>query len=387
MTEKILLVDDDKNILDGYKRSLRKDYNLEVALGAKEGLRMLGENGPYAVIVSDLRMPEIDGIQFLSEVRETVPDTVRMMLTGNADLDSSIQAVNEGNIFRFLTKPCPPETLTMALNAGVKQYRLVMAEKELLEKTLSGSVKVLIDILSMASPAAFGRATRVRNIMAQFAEKLDVENPWEFELAGMLSQTGCVTLPTEVIEKIYRRKPLNAVEIRMFESHPKLGYDLIANIPRLETIAEIILYQEKKFNGDGIPQDDVKGEDIPLGARALRLALDYDSLVWSGKNSLDAHDDIKKRLDQYDPGLVSVLEQIIGEQAKLVLQTFKINDLVSNMVLAQDVRTKSGLLLVAKGQSVTPALMERLRNFAQTGEVDEKVEVLIPAQGNTGYIA
>jgi len=140
MAEKILCVDDDPNVLSALERTLRKQYAIHTAEGAEEGIKAIEAEGPFAVIVSDLRMPGMDGIQFLAHVKEIAPDSVRIMLTGHADLKVSIEAVNEGNIFRFLTKPCPPEKLSKALDAGIELYRLVKAEKELLESTLRGSV-------------------------------------------------------------------------------------------------------------------------------------------------------------------------------------------------------------------------------------------------------
>ena len=385
MAEKILLVDDESNILDGYKRSLRGKFDVEVALGGREGLKIAEERGPFAVIVSDLRMPEMDGVEFLSKVRHLAPDTVRMMLTGHADLDAAIDAVNEGNIFRFLTKPCPPDKIVMVLDAGVRQYRLVRAEKELLERTLSGSVKVLTDILSLAGPAAFGRAMRLQRIMSGLANRLGVENKWEFELAGMLSQTGCVTLPTQVISKIYSGSPLNAVETRMFESHPKIGHDLIANIPRLEGVARIILYQEKHYNGEGSPPDDIKGQDIPLGARALNLALSYDTLLKSGSSSREAFREIRGNSHLYDPDVLAAFKKFVESEKVFAVKTLDIRDLLTDMVIAQDKRTSSGLLLIAKGQSVTTTFIERLRNFAEAGEISGTVQVLVPVTDDPAH--
>ena len=386
MSERILLVDDDENILNGFKRNLRKEYEIEVALGGKEAIDAMTANGPFAAIVSDLQMPGMNGIEFLVKAREIAPDTVRMMLTGNADLDASINAVNEGHIFRFLTKPCPSEMLKKALDAGVEQYRLVTAEKELLGKTLSGSVKLLTDILSLTSPAAFGKAIRARKIMGDIAGELKIEGEWEFELSGTLSQTGCVTFPTDVVEKIYRGDPLNIVEKQMFESHPQRGHDLIENIPRLENIAKNILYQEKQFNGMGIPEDDVAGRDIPLGARALHLALSYDTLIWGGRSGRDAVTILRDRGDRYDPSLIGVLERIVNAQPKSIIKTLKISELISDMVLADDVVTSTGKLLVAKGQVVTPTLKERLVNFARIGEVSASVVVTVRVADTSGFV-
>jgi DNA-binding NtrC family response regulator len=127
--EKILLVDDEPSVLEALQRQFRKQFHIHIALGGEEALTMLRIQGPFAVVVSDCRMPGIDGIQFLALVRKIAPDTVRMMLTGNNDLETAMEAVNQGEIFRFLTKPCPPDTFQKALEAGMKQYQLIRSKK------------------------------------------------------------------------------------------------------------------------------------------------------------------------------------------------------------------------------------------------------------------
>jgi serine phosphatase RsbU (regulator of sigma subunit) len=135
LSDKILFVDDDVNLLAAFRRQLRKQFQIETAEGGREGLELVKANGPYAVIVSDFRMPIMDGIEFLSRVREIAPETVRIMLTGNADLQAAIQAVNEGNIFRFLTKPCSRDILSESLITGLEHYQRVSREREYNEKT------------------------------------------------------------------------------------------------------------------------------------------------------------------------------------------------------------------------------------------------------------
>ena len=122
MHERILFVDDDINILEGYKRQLRKKFEIDTAEGSEMGLKAIKNNNPYAVIVSDLRMPGMDGNQFLSRVKEIAPETIRIMLTGYADLKSAMEAINNGNIYRLLTKPCDKDILIDALNSGIEHY-------------------------------------------------------------------------------------------------------------------------------------------------------------------------------------------------------------------------------------------------------------------------
>jgi DNA-binding NtrC family response regulator len=124
MAEKILFVDDEPSVLEGYKRRLRQDFQIETAVGGKEALDKLAASGPYAVLVADMRMPEMDGAQLLGKVMIKFPEIIRIMLTGNLDIQTAVRAVNEGSIFRFLTKPCEKETLLSTLNAALVQHRL-----------------------------------------------------------------------------------------------------------------------------------------------------------------------------------------------------------------------------------------------------------------------
>lgn len=378
MTEKILCVDDEPNVVTAYQRALRKEFQIETATSGALGLDAIEGQGPYAVIVTDMQMPGMDGVQFLAQVKEKSPNSIRIMLTGNADQHTAIEAVNEGNIFRFLTKPCPPEALAKALKAGLQQYRLVMAEKELLEKTLSSSIQVLTEILSLINPTAFSRASRVRRLVRELAAKLQIEQAWQTEIAAMLSQIGCITLPEEILVKVYRGASLTPDELRLMQSHPQTGQNLIKHIPRLEPVAEIIAYQEKCFNGVGLPHDGKRGLEIPLGARILKLALDFDKLLEGKINHLEALKEIQRRGDWYDPSVVEALKVIVTEGMTYETRAVHAHELALGMILAEDVVTKAGLLLIASGQDVTSSLYLRVQNYAERGMITDSIKVLIP---------
>ena len=145
LTERVLFVDDEVRVLQAYKRALRKIFSIDTATGGQQALELVDSRGPYAVIVADMRMPGMTGVQLLAEMRNRAPNTVRIMLTGNSDQQTAIDAVNEGDVFRFLNKPCSPENVGRAVAAGINHYRLATAEQDLLEKTLSGSIEMLSD--------------------------------------------------------------------------------------------------------------------------------------------------------------------------------------------------------------------------------------------------
>ena len=378
MNRNVLVVDDDRNLLNSLIRGLRKKFLIEAALGPREGLKILSEKGPFAVIVSDLRMPVMDGIQFLSKAKTITPDSVRIILTGNADLQNAIEAVNQGSIYRFLTKPCPSHLLSGVLKQAIEQYRLVTAEKELLEKTLKGSVKVLSELLSLVNPEAFGKSSRIKLYASDVAKHLNFSHMWRIETAAMLSQIGCVTLSEEIIRKMHQGCELTEEEANRFKAHPKIGSQLLSRIPRMEEIAEIIACQDRHFDGKGQIQDPRKGENIPLGARILKVVLDFDALESKGLSKRDALTELERREGWYDPQVLNALKAIWGVKKKYVIKNMPVDNLRAQMILAEDVKTINGQLLISRGQEVTLALKERLNNFAASAGVKEPIRVFVP---------
>jgi response regulator RpfG family c-di-GMP phosphodiesterase len=377
---KILFVDDDKNILDAFRRNLRKQFIIETADDGLQGLNVLKWKGPFAVVISDLRMADMDGIKFLSRVRDINPDTVRILLTGFADIESAISAVNRSNIYRLLTKPCSVPDLVKTLEDAIAQYRLITGERELLEETLQGSIRVLTELLALLNPEAFGRTTRIKRNVHDLGLLLAPDEVWRFEMAAMLSQIGCVTLSPEVIRKLYQGNGLSDDDTIYFKQHPAIGSGLIENIPRMQEVSQIIFFQEKHFDGSGIPQNNIQGNDIPLGARVLKVALDYDLLEAEGYSKDKAVKIMEARTGWYDPEVLAALEENLKNESKDQFLEIMINHLKVNMILAADVTTLKGVLLVAKGQQVNPAIIERLRNFDNTYGIKLPIKVLQPTK-------
>jgi response regulator RpfG family c-di-GMP phosphodiesterase len=379
MNNKVLLVDDDINILQAIKRTLRDSFQVTTVDNGIEGLEILKEEGPFAVVVSDYRMPEMNGVQFLANTIKIAPDTVRIMLSGQADLEVSIQAVNEGSIFRFLNKPCPTEQLIKVLTAATEQYRLVISERELLEKTLKGSLKLLLDIINAINTQAFSKASRLRKLANAIAIRLKLKDSWEVELAAMLSQIGCTTIPAEILNKSDRDEQLTDDETEIFLTHAQTGRNLLKNIPRLEGIAEGVYYQFKQYDGKGFPFDNIKGNDIPLIGRILKVILDFDTLTAKGMSAAKVIEEMFKKTGYYDPNIFAALDAEVHSIAKgFVVNAVAIADLVNGTVLADDIKDNYGAVLVAKGQEITDVLRLRLLVFYRLGRVTEPVRILKP---------
>lgn len=385
MYEKVLIVDDDSNILEAFRRQLRKPFQeraqnirIDTATSGKEGLEFIEAQGPYAVIVSDMQMPGMDGIQFLWSARAASPDSVRVMLTGNADMNTAIEAVNEGRIFRFLTKPCSTETLAGTLLAGIEQYRLVTAERELLEKTLSGSVKVITDILALVNPVAFSQATRFRRYVQHIISKLHLSNAWQFEVAAMLSQIGCVTLPPDLLEKVYAGSPLTKDEKAMFASHPSVGHDLLIGIPRLQPVAKMIEKQQEPYNNFALLKKANAHDSVTLGAQILNVVSNFDRYIMRGMTAKEAAAELLELPETFNPRIVYTLDTLEIGRTGSKIQLVKIRDLDMHMIIDQEIWTNRGILVVPKGQEINHSVQVRLRNFSRSGVIPDQVRVQIP---------
>ncbi|MFI5096192.1 MAG: response regulator [Candidatus Acidiferrales bacterium] len=376
MAEKILLVDDDYNILDGYRRSLSREFLMETATGGEQALKLAAENGPYAVVVSDMRMPGMDGIQLLSRIKAQSPDTIRVMLTGNADMDTAIHAINEGNIFRFLNKPCSKEVMAKTLTAALLQYRLVTAEKQLLERTLSGSIQVLTEVLSLVNPAAFSRAERARRYIHHIVTAMSLENPWQYEVAAMMSQLGCVTLAPETIEAEYSGQKLSPDEQAQYDAHPSVAYDLLSKIPRLEPIAWMVKHQNRPVVELG--SGDFGMANMRLGAEILRITLAYEKLIHKGVSRTEAAHTLARQNKNFSSDFFHALVTLDPNAEEGEIRECRIEDLALGMIIQQEVRTGEGALLVAKGQEVTSPLLSKLRNYHARRVIAGDVTVSMP---------
>lgn len=373
----VLCVDDERAVLEGLSLHLRRRYHVHTAQSGAEGLEILSKEPSIAVVISDMRMPGMDGATFLTRAHEAVPDTVRLLLTGQADMDSAIAAINQGRIFRFLTKPCPPATVMAAVEAAVEQNRLITSERVLLEDTLRGSIKALTDILALTNPLSFGRATRIKQIVSELAGKLQVRETWQVEVAAMLSQLGTMTLPPETVEKLYLGSPLSPEEQKMTARAPAITEQLVRNIPRLDGVADILGALDRKRKAVDAVAADTRLAHIELMAQVLRAALDFDALDTKGSSGTLAINTMRGRLERYEPRVLDALAELRGAEGPRVgIREVSLAVLCVGMVLVDDVKMKSGMLLVARGFEVTAGFLERIRNLP-SGTVKEPLRVTL----------
>lgn len=367
---RMLCVDDEPYVLEGLRDVLCRRFDVRIATGGVAGLELLRcEPDSFAVVISDMRMPGMAGADFLREARAIAPDATRMLLTGHADLQAAIRAVNGARLFRFLTKPCEVGELMDACEAALAQHRLQTAERDLLEQTLRGSVDALAEVLALANPAAFGRSGRVKALAGELARAVELANWWEVEVAAMLAHIGAITLPQATAEKLYAGANLTAEEAAMVKRVPLVTRRLLGKIPRLEGVIEILdRYQDPLEDGE-----DDRQRLVPPGARVLRIALDYAKLESEGATESIALGAMRSR-GNYDRELLQAFARMVGVGGAPEVHERSVSELRVGMTLADDVRSAGGVLLVARGQRVSEQLIDRLANLNE-GFVHEPLRV------------
>ncbi|MCL5990738.1 MAG: response regulator [Bacteroidetes bacterium] len=376
MNKRILLVDDDYDVITAYKRNLRKDFDITTANSGVEGIEKIRESDPFAVVVSDFNMPKMNGIEFLKLVRKAAPDTVRVMLTGFAELDTAMEAVNQGNVFRFITKPVHTESLICTLNDCAEQHQLITSERELLDKTLKGSLKVFIDILTFISPTIFNLSSRYRTMAKRLGVALGIKKLWEVEIAALLSQIGIITIPTEIVDKRSKGDTLTPQEEKIYQTQSENCRNLLKNIPRLEEIANAIQFQDKNYNEFVTENEIVNEADFPLISRILKVAIDFENSIHKGLNQPDALRLLKATSHKYDPKVLDSLERIItGVRIERVMKHIRLKDLRIAMVIAEDIKDDKGNILLRKGYEISDVLLLRLMNASKVRSIIEPIYI------------
>jgi response regulator RpfG family c-di-GMP phosphodiesterase len=371
---RILCVDDEPMVLEGLRDVLRRSFDVRTASSGAEGLALLKEHRrEIAVVISDMRMPEMPGSVFLREARRVAPLAVRMLLTGYSDSDAAIKAVTDGQIFRFLTKPCDRDELIQACAGALWQHRLQKTERDLLEQTVQGSVKALTDVLALAAPAVFGQGARLKDLVGKLAVETGWNDAWEIEVAALMAQVGAITLPDETAEKLYAGASLTAAEEAMVERVPAVTQRILGNIPRLDGVLQILGNYQRSFDtagADGI---------LPVGARMLRIGMDFLALERLDPSPRLALETMRGRTGVYDPELLESFAVTVGiGDRRMIVVEVALCDLREGMTLVADARSSAGQLLIATGHPVTPELIERLRNFP-IGHVRDPLRVTEPA--------
>lgn len=360
----VLCVDDEPRVLSALSLTLGLDFDVEVADSGADALELLAKRPDCGVVLSDMRMPGMDGAELLAEVRRRHPATMRVLLTGHAEVDAAIAAINHGRIFRFLTKPCPDEELQETVVEAMELYRLRSAERDLLERTVTGVVQALVEVMTLALPHGLSRATTTRDALRRLREDLGLEPSWELETAAMLARVGWLAVPDDTLQQYLMGETLDAVGRQQVERSVLTTLAVIGHIPRFERIASLL-------------HDVARAErNAPADAAGdlaqLQAVLTMEELLLSGQTRAEAME--RMRAFSYDRHVLDLLGHQHADRKAALLQC-AVRELLPGYVVAKDVLTSGGMPLVRSGAVLTPVLIERLRNFHHSGAFDGQLRV------------
>jgi CheY-like chemotaxis protein len=372
---RVLCVDDESAVLEGLVLHLRRRYRPLTCTSGQAALELLEREKDIAVILSDMRMPGMTGAEFLARSCVVAPDASRMLLTGQTDLASAIQAINEGKIFRFLTKPCQPADLLAAFDAASEQHRLRTAEKVLLEQTLRGAVRVLVEVLGLTNPDAFGRSLRIRKLAAAIATEVGAGSRWQLDVAAMVSHLGYVALPQATVARILSGETLTADEQAAAAKAPQLLDKLLSPIPRLEEVREILSLAYAP-SSKATPAN--ASGDIQRNVHILRVALELSRFEAKGSLSPAAFSALRKRLAAYPEDIMVAATKVATSSASrpTEVRELKFSELEVGMTLVDELRTSAWVLIVPKGFEVTQTFLARIVNFPH-GSLPTTVRALV----------
>jgi CheY-like chemotaxis protein len=304
---RVMCVDDDPQMLESLRDMLRRHFDVVLSTNGFEALRLLTEK-PFDVVLSDMQMPMINGARFLTLARAHAPDTVRLLLTGQSSVDAAIAAVNEGEIFRFLIKPCPSGDLVEALTAAVDRYVVLRRDRELHEASLEGTVRALVAIAESIDPASRRRGDAVQKLAMELAERVDgVPRVWELQRACELTQLGIVGLPPDLRSDLAAGRRLVAREAAQLERLPELAARFLLPIASLNAVAAVLTGAAEPL----VPtRHGVAG--TPRTARVLRIALDFQVLIGQGVPTETALGALRARDGRYDTELLATFTDVVG---------------------------------------------------------------------------
>ncbi|WP_440110846.1 HD domain-containing phosphohydrolase [Acidovorax sp. BL-A-41-H1] len=416
----VLCVDDEPGILSALKRVLRaEDCKVLQANGGAEALQLL-EQHPVDVVVSDMRMPGMDGAALLAEVRKRWPETARILLTGYADMNATIAAINNGQIYRYIHKPWDEtelrltvrqaaehqllqrdrarlQALTAAqneelrvLNTGLEervQARTADLEKanDQLRRNYLTSIRIFSNLLELRSGVLAGHGKRAAGLARKVANAMDLtsEETQDVFVGGLLHDIGFMALPDFILAKPVGK--LTAAEMVQYQRHPVLGAQSFMALDEHQAVAALIRAHHERFDGTGFP-DKLQGTQIPMGARILAIASTYDDLTHGHLTGMplteaEARTILQRgRGTQFDPEVLDVFLHVTQEvKPKPVrIDSFTPENLQPGMALAKDLLSKEGVLLLSAGHSLSAEMISRIRKYEKSEGLSLLLDIRMP---------
>jgi response regulator RpfG family c-di-GMP phosphodiesterase len=361
---RVLCVDADAAALQELRGALSREFDVVIATDTRDGAQRLAAGERYEVLITDLRLCNVDGRAWLDVARELAPTTPALLCTQPEHVRAALDAVRQGRGFRCELKPLDAGLLIESVQACRAQHQLLTCEVDTLERTLKGCVHALTDLLALAQPEAFGRAARLRQLVVALARQVGEPLTWQLEVSASLSQVGAIALAPQSVSKLYSGAPFDAHEEAETRRLPEIGANLLADIPRFEAVRCAVRYQARHFDGSGIPEEGPAGAELPFAARALKLAFDFERWRGTGLDIDASFERLYARSGVYDPRLLLAFRRVVAaEPPSCDKRSIDLRQLEPGMQLSSNVYTRHGQLLLAAPQVVSDVLLTRLKNY------------------------
>lgn len=333
---KVLIVDDEEDNLALLYRSLKDEFEIIKTTSANEALELLKLHN-FTMILSDYRMPEMNGVELLKKCYEYDPNSIRILITAYSDSDVLINAINYAKIHNYIKKPWCPSELNIVINSALECYETKKENDELiydLKELFSGTINAIIEALDAKDSFTLGKSRRVTYLSLKMSEyfKLPMQEQGKLELAGLLHDIGMIGIPEEILNKT---ESLEENEYEIIKKHVEHGVKILEDIKQLKEVVSIIKHHHERYDGSGYPQG-LRGEEIPLNAMIIAIADSYDSMISnrSYRGRL-GHEEALKRIKeqsgkQFSPVVVEAFLAIIPD-ALLELERFEKEMAESNL--------------------------------------------------------
>ncbi|MEO0979918.1 MAG: HD domain-containing phosphohydrolase [Pseudomonadota bacterium] len=376
----IVVADHDEAVRSGFERLFGDHHKVACFAESEEALRFLKQNPATCVIFSCFNLPGRGGTAFLRASEMIVPQAARVMLTRETSAEAIKKALNEAHAFIYLEKPCPQEELASALETALAHHKQQAKDRLLLERTLAGSVKLLIDMLALFHPEAFRRTGLVRKQALKIANEVGIRKTWELEMAVMLSPLGEALLPKQILARYRAARGLTEQERDVLDRSPAQTRDLLQNIPHLEKVSEFLYLSARGFDGSGFPKDGPTGEDIPMISRILKLLTDLWYASPEGGPDAAAFEALAIKRKKYDRKLLEIARKVLLEEGleerSGQISECNIHSLRPGDILVDDVLTESSHeLVLSRDHTLTPTTIRRLEHFHHTTGVRQPIRV------------
>lgn len=360
--------EDNRLILEELTQSL--GYQAKMAENGRKAQLLLPAITP-SVILLDINMPEMNGKEFLEWIKsDSRYKEIPVLMVSAVEETEEIVACLKLGAQDFINKPFEVEILKSRIKRAIERVTAKKQEKELLEKTFVGSVKILSNILTVLSPTIFGKSARIQRFAKLLALELQYEDIWEIELAGLFSLVGTITLSPEIMERFLQGKVLNPEEQAYFDSHPRIGAQLLSNIPRLEGIADIIRHQN-----DSTTEIDSK---MPYGSMILKAAMEFEIIHRKSANPAEFTTHLKAKEIVFRSDIRAAMEKVMQMEYAQDVKPLNVTQIKVGMVFAKDVLTKTDSKIFGQWQEVSDAFLERLHLIHKKIGIREPIAIYIP---------